>query len=136
MTFLMPSGVGSGVYDLRVLLDFTQNSPAGGEYFKVQDDAVYNAGIQTEFVVETSPESIIVIAGSEMVINATITDIEDNSQLQGVLADIYFDWGGPNQQLMENQTTGTDGIVTFSPTIPADTAPGYYSVRVLSLIHI
>ena len=49
-----------------------------------------------------------------MVINATVTDIEDNSLLQGVLADIYFDWGGPNEQLMENQTTGTDGIATFS----------------------
>ena len=60
----------------------------------------------------------------------TITDIEDNSQLEGVLADIYFDWGGPNQLLMENQTTGADGIAAFSPIIPADTAPGYYSVRV------
>ena len=130
LTFSMPSGVGSGVYELRVLLDFSVNSQAGGEYFKVQDDAVYRAGIQTEFIVETSPESLVVIAGSQMTINATITDIEDNSQLEGVLADIYFDWGGPNQLLMENQTTGADGIAAFSPIIPADTAPGYYSVRV------
>ena len=91
----MPSGVGSGVYELRVLLDFSVNSQAGGEYFKVQDDAVYRAGIQTEFIVETSPESLVVIAGSQMTINATITDIEDNSQLEGVLADIYFDWEVP-----------------------------------------
>ena len=130
LTFSMPSGVGSGVYELRVLLDFSVNPQAGGEYFKVQDDAVYRAGIQTEFIVETSPESLVVIAGSQMTINATITDIEDNSQLEGVLADIYFDWGGPNQLLMENQTTGADGIAAFSPIIPADTAPGYYSVRV------
>ena len=32
--------------------------------------------------------------------------------------------------LMENQTTGADGVATFNPVIPADTAPGYYSIRV------
>ncbi len=130
LSFLMPSGVGSGVYDLRVLLDFTQNPPSGGYYFKVDDDAVYDAGIQTEFVVEAAPSALIVVAGSIMRVNATITDVEDNSLLQGVLADIYFDWGGPSQVLMENRTTGSDGVATFNPVIPANTTPGYYSIRV------
>ena len=130
LSFQMPSGVGSGVYDLRVLLDFTQNPPSGGYYFKVEDDAVYDAGIQTEFVVEAAPSALIVVAGSTMRVNATITDVEDDSLLQGVLADIYFDWGGPSQVIMENQTTGADGVATFNPVIPADTVPGYYSIRV------
>ena len=130
LSFLMPSGVGSGVYDLRVLLDFSQNPPSGGYYFKVDDDAVYDAGIQTEFVVEAAPSALIVVAGSIMRVNATITDVEDDSLLQGVLADIYFDWGGPSQVLMENRTTGSDGVATFNPVIPADTMPGYYSIRV------
>ena len=130
LSFQMPSGIGSGVYDLRVLLDFTQNPPSGGYFFKVEDDAVYDAGIQTEFVVEAAPNALIVVAGSTMRVNATITDVEDDSLLQGVLANLYFDWGGPSQVLMGNQTTGADGVATFNPVIPADTAPGYYSIRV------
>ncbi|MEC8913714.1 MAG: hypothetical protein VYA52_00625, partial [Candidatus Thermoplasmatota archaeon] len=130
LSFEMPSGVGSGVYDLRVVLDFNQNPPSGGVFFKVQDDAVYAAGIQTEFVVDAAPSALIVVAGSTMIVNATITDVEDNSLLQGVLANIYFDWGGPSEAIMENQTTGTDGVAAFSPVIPADTAPGYYTILV------
>ena len=130
LSFEMPSGVGSGVYDLRAVLDFNQNPPSGGVFFKVQDDAVYAAGIQTEFVVDAAPSALIVVAGSTMIVNATITDVEDNSLLQGVLADIYFDWGGASEAIMENQTTGSDGVAAFSPVIPADTAPGYYTIRV------
>ena len=130
LSFEMPSGVGSGVYDLRAVLDFNQNPPSGGVFFKVQDDAVYAAGIQTEFVVDAAPSALIVVAGSTMIVNATITDVEDNSLLQGVLANIYFDWGGPSEAIMENQTTGTDGVAAFSPVIPADTAPGYYTILV------
>ena len=79
---------------------------------------------------EAAPSALIVVAGSIMRVNATITDVEDDSLLQGVLADIYFDWGGPSQVLMENRTTGSDGVATFNPVIPADTMPGYYSIRV------
>ena len=130
LSFEMPSGVGSGVYELEVLLDFNSNPPIGGVYYKLDDGAVYSAGIQTEFVVESSPDNIIVVAGSTMPINASISDIEGGSALQGIFANIYFDWGGLSQQLLENQTTGEDGKAEFSPTIPADTAPGYYTVRI------
>ncbi len=130
MSFVMPSGVGAGVYDLRVKLDFSTSPPQGGYYFKEQEAEYIRAGIQTEFVVVAAPGSLIVAAGSSMVLNATITDVEGGGLLQGVLADLYFDWGGPLQQNFENQTTGSDGLARFSPTIPASTPPGYYSVRV------
>jgi len=130
LSFEMPRGVGSGVYDMEVVLDFESTPPAGGVFFKLDDGALYDAGIQTEFVVESSPESIIVVAGSTMPIIANISDVEDNSLLEGILTQVHFDWGGPSQQLLENQTTGADGVAIFSPIIPADTAPGYYTVRV------
>ncbi|MEC9264312.1 MAG: hypothetical protein VYD23_04335, partial [Candidatus Thermoplasmatota archaeon] len=130
MSFVMPSGVGAGVYDLRVKLDFSTSPPQGGYYFKEQEAEYIRAGIQTEFVVVAAPGSLIVAAGSDMVLNATITDVEGGGLLQGVLADLYFDWGGSLQQNFENQTTGSDGLARFSPTIPASTPPGYYSVRV------
>ena len=65
-----------------------------------------------------------------MILNATITDVEDDALLKGVFADMYFDWGGPLQQIFENSTSGADGVAIFSPTIPASTPPGYYTLRV------
>ena len=130
MSFEMPSGVGSGVYDLRVIIDFENNPPEGGTYFVSRDDTVILAGIQSEFVVKTSPSNLIVVAGSTMVVNANFTDVEDGSFIAETFAEIYFDWGGAFQQVLENQTSGLDGRTTFSPIIPAPTIPGFYDVRV------
>jgi len=130
LSFVMPSGVGSGVYDLKVTLGFSTSPPPGGYYFKEQEADYVSAGIQTEFVVEAAPSSLIVVAGSTMILNATITDVEDGAPLKDVFADLYFDWGGPLQQIFENSTSGTDGVAIFSPTIPASTPPGYYTLRV------
>ena len=130
LSFVMPSGVGSGVYDLKVTLGFSTSPPPEGYYFKEQEADYVRAGIQTEFVVETAPSSLIVVAGSTMILNATITDVEDDALLKGVFADMYFDWGGPLQQIFENSTSGADGVAIFSPTIPASTPPGYYTLRV------
>ena len=130
LSFEMPEEVGSGVYQLEVILDFNSNPPAGGVYYKLEDGVSYSAGIQTEFVVKTTPSDIIVVAGSTMQVNATISDVEDKSILEGILAQIYFDWGGPSQQILQNRTTGSDGVAQFTPTIPAGTAPGFYTVRV------
>ena len=129
-TFSMPEGVGSGVYVLRVFLDFTVNAPVGGHYYSVSDADKVNAGIQTEYIVESAPNSLIVVAGQVMIINATITDVESESPIPDASANLYFDFGGPLQQLLESDLSGTDGVVRFSPTIPADTPPGYYTVRV------
>ena len=130
LSFVMPSGVGSGVYGLKVTLGFSASPPPEGYYFKEQEADYVSAGIQTEFVVEAAPSSLIVVAGSTMILNATITDVEDGALLKSVFADMYFDWGGPLQQIIENSTSGADGVAIFSPTIPASTPPGYYTLRV------
>ena len=46
--------------------------------------------------------------------------------------EIYFDWGGPLQQLMNVSVTGNDGVVEFQSTIPSDAPPGYYDVLILA----
>ena len=37
--------------------------------------------------------------------------------------DLYLDWGGPNQVIIDSATTDVDGIARFSPTILEDTTP-------------
>ena len=46
--------------------------------------------------------------------------------------EIYFDWGGPLQQLLNTSVTGNDGVVEFQSTIPSDAPPGYYDVLILA----
>ena len=132
ISFLMPGEVASGVYELRVFLDYSINPPAGGEYYKVSDADSVDAGIQTEMIVESTPSSLIVIAGETMLINATITDIADGSPINDISADVIFDSGGPLQQTLQSGLTQSDGIVTFSPIIPANTPPGFYNVTIIA----
>ena len=129
ITFQMPSGVGAGVYDLRLILDFEKNPPSGGAYYLVPGAVVLQAGIQTEYVVESEPLQSIVIAGQTLVTNATITDVESSKRLQNTTVDMYFDWGGPLQQVLNSTVSGSDGVARFTSTIPADAPPGYYDVR-------
>ena len=126
----MPDYVASGVYELRVFLDYTINPPSGGEYYKISDADSISVGIQTEMIVENAPSALIVVAGQNIVINATITDIADGSPLPDISADLIFDSGGPLEQLLETDLTLSDGIVRFSPIIPANTPPGYYNILV------
>ena len=132
ISFFMPGDIASGVYELRVFLDYTINPPSGGEYYKVSDADSVDAGIQTEMIVESTPSSLIVIAGETMQINATITDIADGSPISDIFADVIFDSGGPLEQTLQSGLTLSDGIVTFSPVIPADTPPGFYDVSIIA----
>ena len=132
ISFFMPGEIASGVYELRVFLDYSINPPAGGEYYKVSDADSVDAGIQTEMIVESTPSSLIVIAGETMLINATITDIADGSPINDISADVIFDSGGPLQQTLQSGLTQSDGIVTFSPIIPANTPPGFYNVTIIA----
>jgi len=132
ISFFMPADVSSGVYELRVILDYTLNPPNGGEYYKAPDADLINAGIQTEMIVESTPSSLIVVAGETMIINGTITDIADGSPLVNISADVVFDLGGPLQQTLQSGSTLSDGIVSFSPIIPPTTPPGFYNVSIVA----
>jgi len=131
LSFEMPSGVASGVYTLRIKLDFTVNPPPGGHYFAISDGTEIPGGIQSEFVVTTEPSAVILVAGDDLIVNATVTDVEDEGKaIAGVDLDLYFDWGGPLQQILDSAITGSGGVAAFSPTIPSSIAPGFYEVRI------
>ena len=132
LSFNMPSNIPSGVYDLFLELDFSGNPPTGGQYYQDTSPVLVRAGIQTEFIVECNSTSAIVVAGQNLILNATITDIADNSRLANIIVELYFDWGGPSQQLLETSISNSQGIVIFSPVIPTNTPPGYYDVRVFA----
>ncbi|MEC7700543.1 MAG: transglutaminase-like domain-containing protein, partial [Candidatus Thermoplasmatota archaeon] len=131
LPFEMPSGVASGVYTIRIKLDFSVSPPSGGHYYGVSDGTAILAGIQSEFVVTTEPKAVILVAGDSLVVNATVTDVEDASKSIGdVGLDLYFDWGGPLQQVLDSATTDSEGVAVFSPIIPSSVAPGFYDIRI------
>ena len=133
ITFSMPGGIGSGVYDAVIILDFEKNSPGGVPYyFDPSSENIFDVGIQTMFDVESNVTGAIVVAGENLTVSATVVDIENNERLNNATVDIYFDWGGPLQQLLNTSITGTDGIVEFQTLIPSDSPPGYYDVLVIA----
>ena len=109
-------GCSLGVYDLRIDLDFSANPPAGGRY---QDNSVLlvNAGIQSKFLVNTNDSVAIVVAGENIELNATINDIADLSRLSNITVELYFDWGGPLENLLQVSQSNSEGIVSFSALI-------------------
>lgn len=133
ITFSMPGGIGSGVYDAVIILDFEKNSPDGVPYyFDPSPENKFDIGIQTMFDVESNVTSAVVVAGENLTVSATVVDIENNERLNNATVEIYFDWGGPLQQLLNTSITGTDGVVEFQTLVPSDSPPGYYDVLVLA----
>ena len=131
LSFEIPQGVPSGVYDLSVTLDFSGNSPEGGSYYNAGEPTTIKIGVQTEFVVDTSPKSSIVTAGEVLSLQSTVFDVEDSdSLLSGVTLDIYFDWGGPLQGILQSVTTNSQGIASFDTNVPSNAPPGFYDIRV------
>ena len=131
LSFEIPQGVPSGVYEIDVTLSFSGNPPVGGSYYNPGDPTTISVGVQTEFVVQTEPESTIVTAGEELILNSTVTDVEDpNAALSGVSLDLYFDWGGPLQTILQSGTTDSQGVVSFDPIVPSSAPPGFYDIRV------
>ena len=130
LSFTMPEDIPAGVYNLRLLLDFTQFATAPGPYYTVSDAVRHLTGIQSEFVVEAAPASIIVVAGNTLILNATVTDVADGSLVPGAIVNLYFDWGGPNQVVIDTETTDVDGVARFNPTLASSTEPGFYDLRI------
>ena len=131
LSFEIPPGVPSGVYELVVRLDFTVNPSSEGIFYNPGDPTTIPVGVQTEFIVISSPESAIVEAGEQLLLDAIVTDIEKPSQrISDVTVDFYFDWGGPLQQVLQTRTTDSEGVVQFNPTIPNSAPPGFYDVRI------
>ncbi|MEK9739452.1 MAG: hypothetical protein VW438_06960, partial [Euryarchaeota archaeon] len=126
----MPGDVRSGAYFLRFVLDFSTTAEVQGPFYTAITQTRVLAGLQSEFVVDAEPQSIIVIAGTTLLLNATVTDIADETVLSDVDVDLYFDWGGPNQVIIDSATTDVDGVARFNPTILEDTTPGFYDLRV------
>lgn len=129
-SFTIPSDIPSGVYMMRVLLDFATTAPAPGPYFTVGDPVRVAIGVRSEFVVEAAPASLIVVAGTTLILNATVTDLADGSVVPDASVDLYFDWGGANQTIIDTTTTDVDGVARFNPTLLANTIPGFYDLRV------
>ena len=131
LSFEVPQGIPSGVYDIDVTLGFSDNPPEGGSYYNPGDPTTIQVGVQTEFVVQTEPQASILTAGEQLLLQSLVTDIEDPSAaLSGVELDIYFDWGGPLETILQSGTTNSLGQFSFDPIVPPSTPPGFYAVRI------
>lgn len=131
LSFEIPSGIPSGVYDLEIRLDFSENPPNGDPFYNPGEYSIIKAGVQTEFVVESDPTSLILVAGEQLILSTNVTDIEDSSEkISNVSLDLYFDWGGPLQQVLQSGITDSSGQLSFNPVIPSSTPPGFYDIRV------
>ena len=68
--------VRSSAYFLRFVLDFSTNAEVLGPFYTTLSQTRVLTGIQSEFVVNAEPQSIIVIAGTTLILNATATDVQ------------------------------------------------------------
>ena len=91
ISFSMPSGIGSGVYQAILVLDFEKNSPGGIPYFFAPaTENSLDIGIQTMFDVQSANTSAIVVAGENLSASATVRDLESNERLSNALSLIHI----------------------------------------------
>ena len=132
LSFTVPTTVGAGVYSLNIEVDFNSASPIGGAYFYTEQGASIDIGVESEAVLATIDPPSTVTAGDILVVNASVRDVADGSNITGAAVQFIWDWDGPNNQSLQSVTTGSpDGIARFNPVIPVSVAPGYYTVRIL-----
>ena len=86
----MLTDVRSSAYFLRFVLDFSTNAEVLGPFYTTLSQTKVLTGIQSEFVVNAEPQSIIVIAGTTLILNA-VTDIADDSVVPDTDVDLYLD---------------------------------------------
>ena len=105
---------------------FTSESVSPGHPDKLSDqlsDAVLdyvfetdkNARVACEVLTKGKKDSAgsIVVAGENIQLNVTVNDIADFSRLSNITVEIYFDWGGPSQNLSQIVQTDSDGTASF-----------------------
>ena len=133
ISFIIPNGISSGVYTLSISSDFRQNPPIGGHYYTSPEPTEIAIGIQSIFFVENIPNQEIVIAGQNLTVDVIISDIQQLSEkIENANVEMYFDWGGSLQQLLDSGTTDELGLASLSATIPPSTPPGFYDVRIIA----
>ncbi|MEC7142056.1 MAG: transglutaminase domain-containing protein, partial [Candidatus Thermoplasmatota archaeon] len=124
VSFVIPSFVGAGVYDLVIASDFSISPPVGGAYYSTEEGANILIGVESESVLNAIDPPSSVIAGDILEVNVSVTDIADGSNITGAAVQMIWDWDGPNNQTLSSATSGNqDGIARFSPTIPVGTDP-------------
>lgn len=132
VSFVIPSFVGAGVYDLVITSDFSISPPIGGAYYSTEEGASILIGVESESVLNMIDPPSTVIAGDILEVNVSVTDVADGSNITGAAVQMIWDWDGPNNQTLSSATSGNqDGVARFNPTIPVGTDPGYYDVRIL-----
>ena len=132
VSFVIPTFVGAGVYDLIVNANFGLSPPIGGAYYNSEEGASILIGVESESVLTAIDPPSSVVAGDILEVNVSVIDIADGSNISGAAVLMIWDWDGPNNQTLSTATSGSqDGIARFNPTIPVGTDPGYYDVRIL-----
>ena len=133
ISFIIPDDIPSGVYTLSILGDFRQNPPIGGYYYTVSESTDIPIGIQSTFFVEHTPNQAIVVAGENLSVEVTISDLQKlSNKIKDADVEMYFDWGGSLQQLLDSEATDQFGQTTLSGSIPTSTPPGFYDVRIFA----
>lgn len=135
---VMPTDLGSGVYELALTFDFLSLAPEGGAYYAYVDPAQppspptlisIDAGLVTEVVVEAERPAYIVEMNSTVDFTAKVTDIADGANVSSASVDFIWDYGNSNVTLA-TVSSDAEGNATHTFT-PSGIAPGFYDLAIV-----
>jgi hypothetical protein len=135
LSFTVPETSPSNAYEFILNMDFENQAPVGGPYYRFVDTSVPPAtpslpstlvGFESEFVVDTGQRNLIVEVNGSLDFNATISDVADKSNVSDASVEFIFDYGNTNVSI-GTAISDQAGFASVGWTA-AGIAPGYYDI--------
>ena len=151
-TIIIPTEYKSDAYEVLISFDFYSQQPEGGPFF-ASGEFILNqttgnltqqptpellVGVESEFVVSPNTErgserdsENVVLTNNDLNLSVLVSDIADESLLEDVSVNYYFDWNNSNVSIGSSITdeNGTSSLIWNAAGI----APGSYEVMALVL---
>jgi hypothetical protein len=138
LSFTVPTTSPSNAYEFILNMDFENQAPVGGPYYRFVDTTVPPAtptlpstlvGFESEFVVDTGQRNLLVEVNGSLDFNVTVTDVADDSNISDATVEFIFDYGRTNVSI-GTAISDEAGFASIGWTA-AGVAPGYYDVLMI-----
>jgi hypothetical protein len=138
ISFTMPTNFPGGIWGISVSADFAAGAPVGGAYYALDLPHQFDIGTESESALFLNASDVLVEVSNQLILEVDVHDVaayfsqappgqEGLANISNAAVEFFWDANGANTSLGVF-TTGSDGRVTLTWTIPLEQDPGYYDV--------
>ncbi|MBJ84064.1 MAG: hypothetical protein CMB52_00915 [Euryarchaeota archaeon] len=141
MSFVMPTNLPGGIWDVIISADFAAGAPPGGAYYNLEEPHSFQIGCESEATLLVNNSNVLVEVNNDLELEIDVKDVaafysepapglEDMQNITLAGVEVFWDANGANTSL-GTIATGSDGRATLTWTVPLQQEPGFYDVWIV-----